>query len=89
MTLIASIITFSKKKKKKVPSTLDSRQKDRLVFVRHRSGLIWFVVADYKCFGLIFSWIMFATVYQIWVPLIKSMIGDRDQKYDWRSSSGD
>ena len=29
------------------------------VYVHRRSGLIWFVVTDYKCFSLIFIWIMF------------------------------
>ena len=43
------------------------------VYARRRSGLILFAVADYKCFGLIFIWIMFVRkVYQI-----KSIIGDR------------
>ena len=49
------------------------------VFVRQRSGLIRFVVADYKCFGLIFIGIVF----------VRRFRRSESSKYNWRSSSGD
>ena len=50
------------------------------VYVRRRSGLILFVVADCKCFGLIFESCLCKGL---------SNMSLFDQKYNWRSSSGD
>ena len=48
------------------------------VYVRRRSGLILFVVADCKCFGLIFTWIMFVRRFITSESLpSKSILGDR------------
>ena len=44
-----------------------------------RASQIWFVVADYKCFGLMFIWIVF----------VPRFIRSKSSKYNWRSSSGD
>ena len=45
------------------------------IYERHRSGLIWFVVADYKCFGLIFIWIVLCK--GLWDQSLQSIFGDR------------
>ena len=44
-----------------------------------RTSGFWFVVADYKCFGLMFSWIVF----------VRRFIRSKSLKCNWRSSSGD
>ena len=55
------------------------KQGIRFVYMRHRSSLIWFVVADYRWFGLVFTWIVF----------VGRFMRSESSKCKWRSSSGD